>query len=184
MSLGLQILVSLVSIAIVGFYTWSLRGHFSSAQMAPGAKTISAAVAATTVLLLDLTWTETRPPFFQLIGVGIELAAACLFWWAISVSRSARLRFAFDPEHPDSIVMTGPYRYLRHPFYTSYLIFWSGWGIATWSIWAIVPVIFFTVVYVLAAKDEERKFSLSPLAIEYDVYRKNTGFLAPRLWRY
>ena len=87
-----------------------------------------------------------------------------LFWWAIVTSRKARLRFAFAPDDPHSLLTDGPYGYVRHPFYTSYIIFWIGWGIATWSIWAVVPVAGIAILYVFAALDEEKKFSRTPLA--------------------
>jgi protein-S-isoprenylcysteine O-methyltransferase Ste14 len=108
------------------------------------------------------------------------LAGAALFWAAISASRKARLRFAFDPENPHSIVTGGPYRYLRHPFYTSYLLFWSGWAIAGWSAWTIVPVAIFAAIYVTAALAEEKKFSGTALAGDYEDYKMRAGFFWPR----
>jgi protein-S-isoprenylcysteine O-methyltransferase Ste14 len=180
MEFALDLAVSLLSLIVVGFYTWSLRGHFSSPRMAAGAKAISAVVIATTLFFLYLAWSEHQQPWVQIVGLLIEVSAAILFWWAVLASRKARLRFAFDPDHPDSIVTTGPYRHLRHPFYTSYLMFWSGWAIASSSTWAIFPVVFFVIVYVKAALGEEKKFSMSPLAPEYAAYRRKAGFLIPR----
>ncbi|TCR79100.1 isoprenylcysteine carboxylmethyltransferase family protein [Rhizobium sp. BK376] len=180
MEFMLDLAVSVVSLLVVGFYTWSLRGHFYSPKMATGAKLISAVVIATTLFFLYLAWYEHQVAWVQIVGLVIEICAAALFWWAVSASRKARLRFAFDPDHPDSIVTTGPYRYLRHPFYTSYLMFWSGWAIASSSTWAVVPVIAFVIIYVSAALGEEKKFSKSPLAPEYEAYRRKTGFLIPR----
>jgi protein-S-isoprenylcysteine O-methyltransferase Ste14 len=180
MATVLDIVVTVVSLVVVAAYTWSLRGHFSSKKMPDGAKVISLFVTATTVFFLYLMWWKPQLVWAQLAGLLLELAAAALFWWAITASRKARLRFAFDHENPDSLVMTGPYRYLRHPFYTSYIVFWTGWGLATSSIWSIVPVAFFVAIYVAAARNEERKFSSTPLAHEYEAYRRRTGFLWPR----
>lgn len=180
MSFAFDLAVSIVSLLVVGFYTWSLRGHFSSPKMEIGAKVISAGVILTTVFFLYLTWFEGQLVWTQVVGLAIEIAAAALFWWAISASRKARLRFAFDPAHPHSIVSDGPYKYLRHPFYTSYLMFWSGWALASWSVWAILPVVFFVIVYATAARNEEKNFSASPLGPEYEAYRRRTGFFLPR----
>lgn len=180
METALDICVSVVSLVVVAFYTWSLRGHFSSKKMPDGAKIISLAVTATTVFFLYLTWWHPQPVLGQSVGLVFELVAAGLFWWAIIASRQARLRFAFDAENPHSLVMTGPYRFLRHPFYTSYIVFWSGWALATWSVWSIVPVAFFVAIYVSAARTEERKFAATPLAHDYEAYRSRTGFLWPR----
>jgi len=179
--LGLDLAVTIVSLIIVGTYTWSLRGHFSSPKMPDGAKVISAAVVATTLFFLFLLWSQDQLHWAQWTGLAIEIAAGVLFWWAISASRRARLRFAFDHENPHSLVTGGPYRYLRHPFYTSYLMFWSGWALASWSAWAAIPVLAFVVIYVKAARKEEKQFSQTALAREYDAYRKRTGFLLPWL---
>lgn len=180
MQFALDIMVSVVSLAVVGSYTWSLRGHFASPKMPPGALLISAIVVATSLAFLFLVWTQHQSPQAQIIGIAIEIAGAVLFWWAILASRKARLHAAFDDVHPHSIVTGGPYRYLRHPFYTSYLIFWSGWAIAAWSAWTLLPVAIFAVIYVAAARAEEKKFSNTPLAQEYEAYKKRTGFFWPR----
>ena len=172
--------VSALSLLIVGFYAWSLKGHFSSPRMPRGAKIISAAVIATSLFFLFQLWSQPQPPLAQATGLCIEILAGLLFFWAMKASRTARLRFAFDPENPHSIVSGGPYKYLRHPFYTSYLLFWAGWALASWSIWGIVPVVFFTATYVMAARGEERNFSNSDLAADYHAYRAQTGFLFPK----
>lgn len=149
--------------------------------MPDGMKVVSAAVTLTTLYFLYLVWSQVQPVAAQVIGLGLEITATVLFWWAISASRKARLRFAFDPDKPDSLVTIGPYRLVRHPFYTSYIIFWTGWAIATWTVWAAFPVLAFVVIYVVAAKGEESKFAATPLAAEYEAYRRRTGFLFPKL---
>jgi protein-S-isoprenylcysteine O-methyltransferase Ste14 len=180
MDLTLNLLVSAIGLAVVAQYTWALRGHFSSRSVPRGTMLISLVVVATTVVFLALTWLGTQPVWAVLLGVAIQLVGLALFWAAIRASRSARLRLAFDAEHPDSIVVEGPYRHLRHPFYTSYLIFWIGWAVATWSPWALVPLAVLLAVYITAALDEERKFSSTALAGEYEAYKQRAGFLWPR----
>ena len=149
--------------------------------MPPGALLISAVVMGTSLFFLSLVWMQAQSSQAQLVGVAVEIAGAVLFWSAISASRKARLRAAFDKVNPHSIVTGGPYRYLRHPFYTSYLIFWSGWAIAAWSAWTLVPVSIFAAIYVAAARAEEKKFSATPLAGDYEAYKSRTGFFWPRM---
>jgi protein-S-isoprenylcysteine O-methyltransferase Ste14 len=149
--------------------------------MPPGAWVISAVVGITSLYFLFLTWSQYQRPQAQIVGIAVELAGASLFWAAIAASRTAQLRSAFDDVQPHSIVSSGPYQYLRHPFYTSYLIFWSGWALATWSPWTPLPVAIFATLYVIAARAEEKKFSSTPLAVEYQSYKSRTGFFWPRL---
>ena len=181
MELVLDLVISAVSVAVVGQYTWALRAHFSSKAVPSGTMLISAVVVTTTIIFLMLLWLESQPLWAALVGLVIELASLALFWAAITASRNARLRLAFDRENPDTLVMEGPYKYLRHPFYTSYLVFWVGWAIAIWSPWTLLPLAVLVAIYVVAAKGEEQKFSNSPLAAQYEAYRKRAGMFWPRL---
>lgn len=176
----LDLLSTAVGLAVIAQYTWSMRGHFSSKSMPRGAVAISAVVLLSAALLLVLQWTLAQPAWAVLLGIALELGSLVLFWAAIRASRQARLRLAFDEENPDTLVTEGPYRYLRHPFYTSYLIFWTGWAIAAWSPWALLPLLAIVVVYVVAATGEERKFERTALADDYRAYKQRTGFLWPR----
>jgi protein-S-isoprenylcysteine O-methyltransferase Ste14 len=181
MNFAVDLLISVVSLVVVGQFALALRTHFTSPKMSIGAQVISLAVVLATIGFLFLLWRDVQPVWAQIAGLGIELAGTALFWWAVRASRKARLRFAFDEEHPDSLLTSGPYRIVRHPFYTSYLLFWIGWGVAVWSPWAVLVVAIMLVLYVRAALMEERKFSLSPLASDYAVYRRRAGLFWPRI---
>jgi protein-S-isoprenylcysteine O-methyltransferase Ste14 len=181
MNILLDIVVSLVSVAAIAQYTWSMRGHFSSDAMPRGALLLSVVVITAALLFLLLLWTGEQPLLAQVVGVLIELASLGLFWAAIRASRQARLRLAFDPGNPRSFVAEGPYKYIRHPFYTSYLIFWSGWAIAAWSPWTLIPLAIMVGIYVGAARDEERKFAETSMAADYAAYKARTGQFLPRL---
>ena len=181
MELVLDLVVSLLSVMVVLQYGRSLRTHFRSPKMPTGTVVISVVVTATAAVFLTLIWIEAQPLLAQLIGLAVETFGLWLFWMAIRASREARLKMAFDVANPHGLVTTGPYRYLRHPFYTSYLVFWIGWAIATWSAWSIIPLLAITAIYVVAALGEERKFSRTEMAEAYESYRRQTGFFWPRL---
>lgn len=175
--------ISAVGVLTVIFYTWALRTHFSSKTIPRGTFIISVTVSAVTLWYLALTWWLEPPLAAMLIGLLLQLASFVLFWSAIRASRKARLRLAFDLENPDTLVREGPYQFVRHPFYTSYIIFWAAWALAIWSLWALPPLAFIVTIYVVAAKDEERKFSRTAMANDYADYSAKTGFLWPRLLR-
>lgn len=183
MQFALDLAVTSVSLLVIASYSWSLRRHFIMPARVPrGAKLLFALVPAAAALFLYLLWSRHQAMTCQLAGLAVQLAGGWLFWSAVAASRSARLGFAFDGEHvPHGLVTSGPYRYLRHPFYTSYLLFWAGWAIATWSPLAVVPLAAFAVTYMIAAQAEERRMSDSPLAHEYEAYKRRAGFLWPRL---
>lgn len=181
MDLVLDIAVSALSVGVVGLYSWSLRGHFASEKMPPGALLISGVVTVTAMLFLFLTWTLPQPAWAQVAGLTLEVAATALFFAAIKASRQARLRFAFDDVHPHSLVTEGPYGYVRHPFYVSYILFWIGWALAVSSLWAVLPVLILVALYIVAARTEEKNFARTPLAVDYAAYAARVGFFWPRL---
>ena len=181
MQVFLDIVVTALSLGVVLAYVWSVRGHFSSPKTPAGAWVISTAVTSSTLLLLWLVWSNEQPAAAQIAGIALELLSVWLFVAAIMASRQAKLRFAFDPAHPHGLVDTGPYRLVRHPFYVSYLLFWTGWTIATWWPLAVIVPVVFLWLYVRAAQMEERNFAASPLSANYADYSRRVGFFVPRL---
>src|SRR4051812_11607227 len=117
--------VTLVSLVVVAQHAWAGKGHFASPKMPRGAAMVSIAVILCALANLVLTWWSPLPLPAVTCGVALELLSLVLFWQAIRASREARLLFAFDVNLPHSIVRTGPYRIVRHPFYTSYIMFWT-----------------------------------------------------------
>lgn len=172
--------VSLAWIMIASF-AWSMKNHFVAGTFPLGARLVSIAFF---MCALALTWTlfvADQPMTFLVAGLGLQAASCGLFWWAIVASRSARLRYVFDEGKPASLVTDGPYGRIRHPFYTSYMLFWIGWSLASASPWAIAIVAYFAFAYTAAAREEEQNFARSPLADEYSRYRAMTGRFLPRM---
>lgn len=177
----LDICVVVLGWAMVGSYIWSTKKHFAADRFPLGAKLVSVAVIG---CALALTWTMAvadQPLALVLAGLALQALSAALFWWAIAVSRAARLRFVFDADQPAGLLTDGPYGRIRHPFYTSYLLFWAGWSLASASPWASAIVAFFAFAYTAAAQEEERNFARSALAAEYARYRQVAGRFWPRM---
>ncbi|MDR3471329.1 MAG: isoprenylcysteine carboxylmethyltransferase family protein [Devosia sp.] len=181
MELLFNLVIFVVSLVVVGQHVWATRGHFVSDGMARGAMLLATLVIVSTLVFSLLLFIESQPPWAELAGLVLELASLALFWAAIRASRQARLRFAFDPGLPHGIIEGGPYRYLRHPFYVSYLLFWFGWGIAIWSVWTLPFLIAFVAFYANAARGEERKFAATAFAPDYERYKRTAGFFWPKL---
>jgi protein-S-isoprenylcysteine O-methyltransferase Ste14 len=113
------------------------------------------------------------------VGALLYLWSLGLFWWAIRTNSALRLSAAFSPDVPVHLVQDGPYRYIRHPFYCSYVLAWSAGTIATARWWLLPTVAVMIVIYWRAASIEEEKFSRSSLAHEYERYRARTAWLIP-----
>ncbi len=175
-------LVCALGWVIIGCHSWSLRYHFNMPKVPSGMKVISTFVIFSAIILTYLSFSLEQPTIVQMLGFGLMIFSFLLFWITIRESSKAKLPSAFDEKLPHGLLKTGPYAYVRHPFYTSYLIQWIGWAIATWVIWAIVPVVFMTVTYWNAARDEEDKFSKTDMADEYREFMANTGRFFPKIF--
>jgi len=112
-------------------------------------------------------------------GAAFYLCAIGLFWWAIHTSLRQPLSAAFSPDLPAHLVAQGPYKIIRHPLYCSYLLCWLAGWVVTARLWLGPTVAVMLVIYVLAAAEEEKKFTRSPLAEAYRQYRARTGLFFP-----
>ena len=177
----LDFAVILLALFVVGQFVWAMRFHFRTEKMALAAKMISAIGMATIALFIYLLAAREQPVLAHLAGIGLMIGASLLFVAANSASRAARLYYVFEGRGPNSLLTDGPYRYLRHPFYVSYLALWCGWALATWTWVSIIPVAIIGAVYVKAAQDEEATIAASPLAGDYAAYKRRAGFFWPRL---
>lgn len=175
-----DLVTSLIGVGVLGATIWAVRGHFTSTKMLPRAQAISLFVILNAVLLLVLTFLLAQPIFAQLVGMVIILASGVLFFAAINESKNAKLRFAFDPEKPASLLDTGPYALVRHPFYVSYVMLWVGWAIAAWSLWTLPFLIALIWLYFDAANMEERNFTDTPMAEAHADYKQRVGFFWPK----
>ena len=141
------------------------------------------------LIVSSLTWiatvyeiATTAAAAVNLIALFVLLALFCsLFWWAAKYAKAHKLSVAFSKDIPMSLITEGPYKYIRNPFYASYL--GTYFSIA---ILLLAPVTFgfavtMAVLYYKAAKYEERKFRGSVLAQQFDEYCQVTGMFLPKL---
>jgi protein-S-isoprenylcysteine O-methyltransferase Ste14 len=182
--LALDIAVTVLSLTHVGLQVWATRGHFVGGKIERPAVLLALLVFCTALTYTVLIWTNMQPRAAKTSGLLIEIGALWLFLAAIIASRQARLHFAFDPEVPQSLLQAGPYRVVRHPFYTSYILFWFGWAIATWSLWSVPPLVLLVLFYVAAARFEERRFARTDMAAAYQAYRQRAGLFWPNFSRH
>jgi len=116
-------------------------------------------------------------------GVGSLLLglSTATFWSAVGACESRRLTAIFENDVPLHLVQRGPYRYIRHPFYASYTMFWLAGWIASGSTLALISAGIMLGIYQDAIRQEERKFASSTLAVQYAEYRRRVGMMIPRL---
>lgn len=120
-------------------------------------------------------WLPGFPFYMNLGGLLIGLFGAAFSIWAIAhLKASFGLRTAVR-----QLVTSGPYRRIRHPLYFGEIIHVFGITILAATPVALLLFVVAVALQAVRAKIEERKFLSS--VPEYAAFRRNTGFLWPRL---
>lgn len=121
-------------------------------------------------------------PFYVLIFGGcMSLLGVGLLEW---VHRSLGVHFSphLELRSDHKIVDIGPYHYVRHPMYSSGLLFLVGTGLLSSNLMVLcAPTLSFVLLLVLRIQDEETMMA-TRFGEEWVHYKKKTGFLWPRLW--
>jgi len=163
-------------------YAWAFTRFF--ARSGPRALRLRVLAALGTLAMLAQAtsiWFYLMPsPPRIVLAICLCLLALVLFASACRATRGQPLSLAFDPAPAARIVMDGPYRYVRHPFYISYSITWLAGALATswWPAWLMAGLML--CAYACAAASEERAL-LRSHPDDYSNYRTRTGAFVPRL---
>lgn len=174
--------VSIVAaVAAFGSFAWGVKGHFRSDREMPlKMKTLSLASLFAFMHFMLVAPNQELQISGQLISIFFSIGATLLFWWAVKTTRKRPPSVAHANEIPDMIHDKGPYRYVRHPFYLSYSLFWAGLAIAVGS-WQWLAFIILVGWYYATAREEEERFKRSSVAQAYSDYRTRTGMIFPKL---
>jgi protein-S-isoprenylcysteine O-methyltransferase Ste14 len=177
--------ILLLSLCFLSF-SWAAICFFSDKDS--GAKIGKQIISVTGILAIvfyiyNLFFFPTVAPLPALSGLVLFAASLVLFWWSINATRATELDFAFTDGPPKTLIFRGPYKYARHPFYLSYTLTWLGGAIASENHQLYMVFIVMLTIYFLAARKEEKKFSLSPLKDEYNNYASQVGMFFPKRFR-
>jgi protein-S-isoprenylcysteine O-methyltransferase Ste14 len=143
------------------------------------------ALLATAVYLVApdrLAWaTLPFPAWLRWAGVGVALAGFALLQWAhASLSRnwSDTPRFLKD----QTLVTDGPYRWIRHPIYTAFLLILSA-PLLLSANWLVGLLWIGSTAFEVASRIRFEEALLSEqFGEDYDAYMTGTGRLLPRLY--
>lgn len=107
-----------------------------------------------------------------------------IFWWAVKSFSGIPPNIAATPGEINFLNTKGPYKYVRHPFYLSYIIFWFGASVAVQTIDVLLFVSILVGMYFKAARREEKDIISSAFGDEYLNYKKSVGMFFPMLFRF
>jgi protein-S-isoprenylcysteine O-methyltransferase Ste14 len=114
-------------------------------------------------------------------GLFLLLASLVLFEWARHSIKGRFFSYLYSKDTPEFLWTSGPYAYIRNPFYASYLMSYAAIVLMFPSLLPVGVLIGMSIFFFRVARHEERKFEQSPLAAEYAEYMKRTGRFFPKL---
>lgn len=175
------IVLTISGLATSGLFARAVRDHFVSKKLPAAMKLLVTLSYLAVFIYVFALWTGGAALWQRIAGLSLQIVAAGLFNWARTTTRDRRLTAAFDTDEPTFLMESGPYRFVRHPFYVSYVVFWVGSSLGGNSLVLYVLCVLLIASYVVAALLEERKFKVSTFAVDYELYAKKTGFFFPKI---
>lgn len=121
------------------------------------------------------------PSWLRLFGFLITLAGLMLFIWVLR-SLGKNFSTTLTIQRDQTLVTQGPYRWVRHPMYTSFVLLWVGYFLLStnWFI-GLTGILGFILAIVVRTPIEEQMM-IERFGDEYIAYMSITGQYLPR-WK-
>lgn len=115
-----------------------------------------------------------------LCGAALALCSLVLYEWTRRTVIDRNFYTGLGGEVPAAICENGPYKFVRHPFYLSYMVAFLGVVAAFPSSVTTSVCLLDIALFVYMAFDDERVLLLSALTGDYQIYRGRVGMFLPR----
>ena len=162
-------------------------------RMRPGGKKPPAALRLFSLVLIGhwviagldrgrFHWSDTVPPWLQLLGL-IALAGGFAFcFWAMYVNRFFSSVVRIQSDRGQYVVTTGPYAVIRHPGYVGGILFVLASGIALGSWLATAMLAVMTLPFLLYRAVTEDRILQAELPGYRDYASRVRWRLVPGVW--
>jgi protein-S-isoprenylcysteine O-methyltransferase Ste14 len=127
-------------------------------------------------------WIWVNPPVLAWAMVLIVAGGIAFCWWA-RLHLGGLWSANVTRKEGHRVVDTGPYRLVRHPIYTGFIVIYLGLAILCATGLAFVPVAVIALGLWLKARLEERFLAEELGAVAYRAYKARTPMLMPRMAR-
>ncbi len=175
-----SLVLSVLGSVCFAAFCWGVKGHFRRTGAVPAGTIFISVLTVGFYAWFALRAAINTPSPAWPASSALFAAAFGLFAWTVFATRHTPPTLAFDTDEPAFLLRHGPYRYVRHPFYLSYLLFWTGTAAASCGFAPWLAPLVMLAVYRVAAGREEQKFAGSDFRGAYDAYRLEAGMFFPR----
>lgn len=128
-----------------------------------------------------LAWAQLPlPEWARWVGAALSLAGVGLLWW-VHAALGANFSSTLHLRERHTLVIHGPYRWVRHPMYTVFYVCMLGWLLLTanWII-GLLPMVGLTAIVAARVRREEATM-IEKFGDAYRGYMQRTGRFLPRV---
>ena len=126
-------------------------------------------------------WSPDFPLWIQAAAYGPMLLGGLFAQWAAMKNAFFSAVVRIQEDRGQTVVSTGPYRYIRHPGYAGGLVFHLAVPFALGSLWALLPVLATVALTILRISLEDKTLRLKLKG--YQEYASRTRWrLIPGVW--
>jgi len=127
-----------------------------------------------------MKWSALPLPFWmRWLGFFIGLAALIIFFWVLR-SLGQNFSTTLTIKKDQTLVIQGPYQWVRHPMYTSFVLLWAGFFFISTN-WFVGLTGLLGVVWAIVVRTpKEEQMMIERFGDEYIAYMKRTGRYLPR----
>jgi protein-S-isoprenylcysteine O-methyltransferase Ste14 len=127
-----------------------------------------------------MVWSALSLPFWLgWLGFFVGLAALILFFWVIR-SLGQSFSTTLTMKEDQALVTHGPYRSVRHPMYTSFILLWVSFFLTSTNWFIGLTGILGIVLAIVVRTPKEEQMMIDRFGDEYTAYMKRTGRYLPR----
>jgi protein-S-isoprenylcysteine O-methyltransferase Ste14 len=159
-----------------------LRGNQRPADLAIMALFVTAYFGWYVLIGLDhrFFWSST-PLLVQILGAVLIGAGMMLTWETFRANTFATPQVRVQRERAQTVVNSGPYRYIRHPMYAGMVLFAIGTPLMLGSLWglAATPALFLLLALRTLGEEQVLKQDLAGYA---DYMTKTPWRIVPGMW--
>ena len=155
------------------------EGLFILLTLRPLGLAMMAGLIAFVVDPRTMAWSSVAlPAWMRWMGVGVGVMAGGLLTWTLR-SLGLNLTDTVVTRKAHKLVTTGPYRWIRHPFYVALAlaVVANALAAANWFIF-LSGALVFTLLVIRCAKEEENL--IARFGDQYREYMRHTGRFVPR----
>jgi protein-S-isoprenylcysteine O-methyltransferase Ste14 len=178
------VLANLIFIGLLPFLFFRRDGSFNFRWWLTGMPFFLSASAVTAGRLQMVTrWPGLPEMPLSTLAVIIALGSMAMMGWTVGSHRVPLALWHQENDAAVSIVSWGPYKYVRHPFYASFILTQIAAVLAFPHAGTAAGLVYAVLALSLTARREEARLLASKLGQEYRSYGVKTGRLVPGIGR-